>query len=138
MRHATETEAAKLLITINGGQTIANAAWGSGLQVQRTPPLQRNHPVKNIPAEFIQVLFTLKQGEATMHETKTGFVVATLAEITKPDPKADPGAMQQVRNGLAKAISDDLLVSYGTAVRDAAKPVPNEKVFSQFAQAPGE
>jgi hypothetical protein len=31
-------------------------------------------------------------------------------------------------------MANDLLVSYGTAVRDNAKPSVNEKVFDQFAQ----
>jgi peptidyl-prolyl cis-trans isomerase D len=134
VRHAAETDAAKLLATINGGQSIANAAWGSGLQVTRTPPQLRNKPTPGVPEELVQLLFTMKKGEATMVETNKGFVVATLAEITKPDPKSDPAGLEQVRQALTKSMSDDLLVSYGTAVRDNAKPVVNQKVFDQFAQ----
>jgi peptidyl-prolyl cis-trans isomerase D len=134
VRHAAETDAAKLLATIKGGQSIANAAWGSGLQVTRTPPLLRNRPAPGVPAEFVQELFAMKKGEATMVETNVGFTVAVLADITKPDPKSDPSGLENVRQGLSKAIADDLLVSYGTAIRDAAKPVINQKVFDQFAQ----
>jgi peptidyl-prolyl cis-trans isomerase D len=134
VRHAAETDAAKLLATINGGQSIANAAWGSGLQVTRTPPQLRNKPTPDVPADLVQLLFTMKKGEATMIETNKGFVVATLATITKPDPKSAPDQLEQVRQALTKSMSDDLLVSYGTAVRDNAKPVVNEKVFNRFAQ----
>jgi len=133
VRHAAETDAAKLLATINAGQSIANAAWGSGLQVTRSPPQLRNKPTPGVPPELVQLLFTMKKGEATMVETNKGFVVATLADITKPDPKSNPDQLEQVRQALTKSMSDDLLVSYGTAVRDNAKPVVNEKVFDQFA-----
>ncbi len=138
VRHAAEPAAAKLLATINGGQSITNAAWGSGLQVTRTPPQLRNKPTPGVPPDLAQLLFTMKKGEATMVETNNGFVVATLADITKPDPKSQPEELDQVRRALTKSISDDLLVSYGTAVRDSAKPVVNQKVFDQFAQPASE
>jgi peptidyl-prolyl cis-trans isomerase D len=138
VHHATETAAAKLLATINGGQTIANAAWGSGLQVTRSAPVLRDRGAPGVPDDLVRILFTMKKGEATMLETPKGYIVATLAEIIKPDPKTDPHGLEQVREALAKAISDDLLVSYGTAVRDNAKPVVNEKVFDQFTKSAAE
>ena len=134
VRHEAETDAAKLLATINGGQSIANAAWGSGLQVTRSPPQLRNKPTAGVPSDLVAQLFSMKKGEATMVETNKGFVVATLAEITKPDPKTSPDQLEQVRQALTKSMANDLLVSYGTAVRDNAKPSVNEKVFDQFAQ----
>jgi peptidyl-prolyl cis-trans isomerase D len=138
IRHATEEEAAKLLALVNSGQPIATAAWGSGHQVVRTPPLSRNKPTKGVPPELTQVIFGLKQGQATMLETSEGFMVAALAQINRPDPKADPAAIADVRKGLGQALSDDILVSYGTAVRDAAMPQVNAKVFQQLTQTQGE
>jgi peptidyl-prolyl cis-trans isomerase D len=138
IRHATEEEAAKLLALVNSGQPIATAAWGSGHQVVRTPPLSRNKPTKGVPPELTQVIFSLKQGQATMLETSEGFMVAALAQINRPDPKADPAAIADVRKGLGQALSDDILVSYGTAVRDAAMPQVNAKVFQQLTQTQGE
>jgi peptidyl-prolyl cis-trans isomerase D len=134
IHHATEEQAAKLLSVINGGQTITNAAWGSGLQVVRSPPLRRNHPVQGVPPQLTQLVFTLKQGKATMVQTTTGFMVAQLAQITVPDPSSDPSGLQDVRQGLTKALGDDYLVSYATAVRDAAKPTVNTKVLDQLTK----
>ena len=106
--------------------------------MQRTPPLTRNKAIRGVPVELIQVIFTLKKGQATMVETSEGFLVAALAEITRPDPKSDPSALSDVRTGLTHALQDDILVSYGTAVRDAAHPGVNSKVFEQVTKTPGE
>jgi len=138
VRKQSETDATKLMTLVNGGQSIATAAWGSGHQVQRTPPLTRNKAIRGVPVELIQVIFTLKKGQATMVETSEGFLVAALAEITRPDPKSDPSALSDVRTGLTHALQDDILVSYGTAVRDAAHPGVNSKVFEQVTKTPGE
>ncbi len=46
--------------------------------------------------------------------------------------------MANVRHGLGEAWADDLLVSYGTAVRDAAKPGVNTQVFEKLVQPQGE
>jgi peptidyl-prolyl cis-trans isomerase D len=138
VHHATEDQAAKLLATIKGGQTILNAAWGSGQQVIRSPALRRNHPVPGVPAELNQLVFTLKQGDATMVETNVGFMVAQLASVTKPDPKADRSDMGEVRQGLRKALADDYLASYATAVRDETRAQLNTKVLDQLTSQPGE
>jgi peptidyl-prolyl cis-trans isomerase D len=138
VHHATETEAAKLLSTVKGGQTMLNAAWGSGLQVTRSPVLRRNHPTQGVPAELTQLIFTLKPGEATMVETNVGFMVARLAQIIKPDPKTDPSGLAEVQQGLTRALADDYLVSFATAVRDAAKPTVNAKALDQVTQQAGE
>ncbi len=139
IHHATETDAAKLLATIKSGQTIANAAWGSGLQVTRTPPLLRNKASAGLTAAFVEQLFAMPKGEATMVETPTGFTVAAVAEITKPDPKSDAPGMSQIRDALTKAMTEDIVQSYAIALRDAGKPVVNQKVFESFLQsAPGE
>jgi peptidyl-prolyl cis-trans isomerase D len=138
IRHTTEEEAAKLLTLVNNGEPIAQAAWGSGHQVVRTPPLFRNKPTKGVPAELTQIVFSLKKGQGTMVETNEGFMVAALADIIAPDPKADPGKLDDVRQGLARALADDMLVSYGTAVRDESHPAVNGKLFEQLTQSPGE
>jgi peptidyl-prolyl cis-trans isomerase D len=138
VHHATEEQAAKLLTTIKGGQTMMNAAWGSGQQVIRSPLLHRNHPTQGVPAELTQLIFSLKTGEATMVETNTGFMVAQLAQVIKPDPKADPSGLADVRQGLTHALAEDYLVSFATAVRDDANPQINTKVLEQAIQQPGE
>jgi peptidyl-prolyl cis-trans isomerase D len=134
IHHTTEEQAAKLLATINGGQSITNAAWGSGQQVIRSPELRRNQPVKGVPAELSQLIFTLKPNQATMVETNIGFMVAQLATVTKPNAADHPSEVQDVRKGLTKALGDDYLVSYATAVRDAAHPTVNGAALEHFTK----
>jgi peptidyl-prolyl cis-trans isomerase D len=138
IRHSVEVDAAHLLAEVKGGQMLATASWGSGHQVIRTPKLVRNQGAKGIPAQLTQLIFTLKPHEATMVQTDQGFMVAQLADIIRPDPKADADEMANVRHGLGEAWADDLLVSYGTAVRDAAKPGVNTQVFEKLVQPQGE
>jgi len=138
VHHRQEAEATHLLTLIKSGQTLKNAAWGSGLQVTRTPPLSRNKPLGTIPAELVQKLFTLKPGEGSMIETNTGFVVSQLAEIIVPDGKDDASGMSQAENGLASALHDDYLTIYAVALRQAAKPVLRPNVVMNLVQQPGE
>ena len=138
VHHTQETEAARILGMVKSGQTLANAAWGSGMQVSRTPPLARGKPAPGVPAELSQTLFTLKQGEPTMVETNAGFVVAQLAEVIPPDPHADSMGVSQAREGLSRALHDDYLQMYATAVRDEAKPTVRPNVMQSLIQQPGE
>ena len=138
MHHAQEAEAARILGVVKSGQTLANAAWGTGLQVTRTPPLQRDRPAGAISAELAHTLFTLKPGEATMVETNSGFLVAQLADIIQADPKTDTLAMNQARDGLKSALHDDYLQLYATAIRDAANPVIHPDALKALLAQPGE
>ncbi len=138
MRHTQESEAARILGLVKGGQTLANAAWGTGLQVTRTPPLQRDRPSGALSAELVHTLFGLKPGEATMVETGTGFLVAQMAEILPADPKSDALAMKQAQDGLKSALHDDYLQLYAAAVREEAKPVINGAVIQSLLAQPGE
>ncbi len=138
VRHTQEAEAARILQLVKSGQTLANAAWGSGLQVTRTPPLSRGRPAPGVPAELVQTLFTLKLNEATMVETNAGFVVAQLAEIIPPEARADPLGMSQARDGLTHALHDDYLQIFAAAVRDQSRPVIRPQVVQSLVQQPGE
>jgi peptidyl-prolyl cis-trans isomerase D len=138
VHHRQEAEATHLLGLLRGGQTLQNAAWGSGLQVTRTPPLARNRPEGDIPAELVQKLFGLKQGEGAMVETNKGFVVGQLAEIIMPDGKDDSTGMSQAESGLTRALHDDYLTIYALGIRQAAKPVIRPNVVMNLVQQPGE
>jgi peptidyl-prolyl cis-trans isomerase D len=138
VRKQSEIDATKLMTLVNGGQPIATAAWGSGHQVQRTPPMTRNKAIHGVPVELVQVIFTLKKGQATMVETNEGFLVAGLAQITQPDPKSDPSAVADVRRGLTQALQDDMLASYVSAVSETMRYGVNTKVFQQVTKSQGE
>ena len=138
MRHAQETEAARILGLVKGGQSLANAAWGTGLQMTHAPELRRDQPAGAISAELAHALFTMKQGEATMVETNAGFLVAQLTGIIPADPKSDTLAMNQAQDGLRSALHDDYLQLYATAVRDAANPVIHGQAIQALLAQPGE
>jgi peptidyl-prolyl cis-trans isomerase D len=137
-RHTQETAAAKMVSLVKSGQTLQQAAWGSGLQVTRTPPLMRNRPTGKLPAEFSQAVFALKPGEAHMQEASTGFVVMTLGSVEKADPKTDPSGVSDTRTGLSQALTQDFLVIYANALRDAQKPSVNQALIMKLVQQPGE
>ena len=138
MRHAQETEAARILGLVKGGQSLANAAWGTGMQVTHSPELRRDQPAGAISAELAHTLFTMKPGGATMVETNAGFTVAQLTDIIPADPKSDTLAMNQAQDGLRSALHDDYLQLYATAVRDAANPVIHGQAIQALLAQPGE
>ena len=138
VRHKQETEAARILNLTKSGQTLAQAAWGSGMQVTRTPPLSRDKPQAGLSAQLVQTLFTLKPNEATMADSGSGFVVMQLAAVVPPDPGADRMGITQTTQGLAQALHDDYLQIYASALRDEAHPVVRGQVVQNLITQPGE
>ena len=128
-RHAQEQAAAKLLAAVKGGQSLADAAAVAGVTVRRTPLVTRAGGVEGMPAELVQVLFGQKPGEATMVETKDGFIVAVPAEVVATDPKSDPAGYGQVREVVARSIASDLATVFAEALRERAKPQINQSVL---------
>jgi peptidyl-prolyl cis-trans isomerase D len=137
-RHQQEEVATKIYSSLKGGFTLAAAAAKSGLAVRRLPPTGRGSPAQGFPAALLAPLFGLKQGEATMVETPDSFVVAELAQIVEPDPKADPIGFDRVRQTLAREIGQDIGGVYANAVRDRGNPHIDEAAVAGLAAAPGE
>ena len=138
VRHGQEAEAARILTLVKGGQSLVNAAWGSGLQVTHTAPLPRGKPQPGVPAELSQALFTLHPNEATMVQTNAGFAVAQLTGVIPPELHGDTAGLTQTREGLARALHDDYVQMYATAVRDEARPTVRSSVVQSLIQQPGE
>jgi peptidyl-prolyl cis-trans isomerase D len=72
-------------------------------------------------------------GEATMVETPDGFVVATLAEIQDPDPKADPAGWSEIKEALGRTVADDLQSVFASAVRDRGNPHVTQATIDNLA-----
>jgi peptidyl-prolyl cis-trans isomerase D len=134
VRHTQETEAARVLALVQGGQSLANAAWGRGLTISHTPPLARGRPQDGLSAELVTKLFGLKKGEGTMAATDKGFVVAQVADIIEPDAKDDQSGVSQAEGGLTRALHDDYLTIYAIALREAAKPQVRMNVVENLIQ----
>jgi peptidyl-prolyl cis-trans isomerase D len=136
-RHEQEETAARVYGALRGGFTLAAAAAKAGLSVRRLPATGRDAPAEGVPAALLAPLFALHKGEATMVETPDGFVVAELAEIQEPDPKSDQIGYGQVKQGLARAVAEDMQAVLASAARDRASPRVNEAAVLSIA-APSE
>lgn len=120
-RRTEQNEAATAIMTaVKSGQDLAAAA--AGREVRTLEPASRIAPARDMPAQLLAPLFTLKQGEPTMVETPSGFVVAVLTKIAEADPAADPIGYGQIRDALSRALGDDVEITLATAVRERATP----------------
>ncbi len=133
-RHEMDLAATGLLTAVQGGQLLKDAAAAAGVPMTHTPPIGRSQPPAGVPQQLVQPLFATDADKPTMVETPTGFVVAVPVEVTKPDPAKDGAALDRLRVALANAGSDDLEVTYATALREREKVVVNRAVFDSVAQ----
>ncbi len=133
IRHSQEAAATHLL-GLARHEGLTQAAWGSGVQVARTPELFRNRPAPGLPAEMKPAIFAMKPGEAHMLETNKGFYVVALATVKVPDPKSDPTAFEQTRDQLTQALSQDTLQSFAEGLQDAAHVSLNAKALQAMVQ----
>jgi peptidyl-prolyl cis-trans isomerase D len=125
-QHEQDQAAAKVLAAVKGGQSLADAAAVAGVTVRRTPLITAGGSAEGMPPQLEQPLFTLKQGEPTMVETRDGFIVAVPAEIVEADPKADPAGYAEVRQAVAQSIGSDLAAVFADALRARAQPRINQ------------
>lgn len=137
-RRQQEAIAARLLAEVKGGQKLADAARKQFFAARRLPAAGRASQPNGVPNELMAVLFSLKQGEATMVETPDGFMVAVLTEIQEPDPKADPVGFGQVKQALAKAMGEDMQSAFALAARDRAQPRIDQAAIASLTSTPGE
>lgn len=133
MREA-EIKAAGLLHAVNAGQTLAAAAQAAGYQVSTSSAFTRNAPASGATTQMQNVLFSLKLGQATMLQTDTGFVVATLAKIVNPTPGQDQADYDEARQSMTKSLQDDVGGSLLAGLQLRDKVTINQKLFSQIYQ----
>ena len=131
---AAEVDAAGLDDGGESRQSLDAAASAAGYSVSMTPGFTRNAPASGITSQMVNILFSLKQGQATMQQTDTGFTVAVLAKIVKPTPAQDPADYAQVQQSMAKSLQNDAGESFldGLQIRD--KVTVNQKLLAQIYQ----
>jgi peptidyl-prolyl cis-trans isomerase D len=137
-QRAQNEAATRLMLAVQHGTPIADAAKDAGLTVTQLPPVSRVAPAAGVPPELVGPLFSLKQGQATMVTTADSYVVAQLAKITEPDPKADPAGFAQLKAGLDRAEAQDTQDIYANAVRDRDNPHVGPKTLDTLASAGNE
>jgi peptidyl-prolyl cis-trans isomerase D len=136
VRREQEETAAKLLHSVDTGKSLADAAAAAGLRMETLPAAGRDAPTPGVPPALIGPLFALKKpGEATMVQTRDGFIVAALAKIEDPDPKSDPAGWSAVREALAQAVGADMQELFAQAVRDRSNPRINASIIDTLAGA---
>ncbi|MGH7084151.1 MAG: peptidylprolyl isomerase, partial [Acetobacteraceae bacterium] len=123
-----------LMLAVNGGATLAEAAARQGLTATTLPPTERSKPATGVPPELLGPLFSLRLHKATMVETAGGFVAAELMAINSPSKASDPVGFKATQTALARSIGADIQQAFVTAVRERARPRVNMKALDQIAQ----
>jgi peptidyl-prolyl cis-trans isomerase D len=134
VRHAQNAAATKLMTAVQDGQSLADAATVAGVTIRPTPPISRDAPPAGVPQELLGPLFAMKPGEITMVETPDGFLVARLAAISDPDPKADPAGLADTQAELTRTTANDIQTAFTAALRVRAQPRVNQRAVEALAQ----
>lgn len=132
---AAEQKAADLLHALQQGQTIDTLAAAKHYGVTTTPGLTRNAlPPQGMDQQFINVLFSLKPGQATMLQTANGFTVAVLSKVVDPLPEQDPADYAQLTQGMTKLLQEDIGTSFLDGLQRRDKVQVNQKLLAQIYQ----
>ena len=126
--------AADLMHAVNTGTPLAQAAAAAGLSVTQSPAYTSAARPQGQPPQLVPVLFSLKQGEATMLDNGAGFTVAVLTNVQVPTPQSDPAAYAQLQQSLNKSLQDDLGESFLAGLQAQDKVTVNQKLLAQIYQ----
>jgi len=126
--------ATRLMVAVNHGTPLAEAAQANRLNSVMLPPTERNTPAAGVPQELLDPLFALKLHHATMVETPDGFVTAELMAIHVPSKASNPIGFDELRSALARSIGSDLEQIFITSVREQAHPRINMPALEQISQ----
>jgi peptidyl-prolyl cis-trans isomerase D len=129
-----EVKAANLLQAVNSGQSLDAAASAADYPVSMLPPVSRNTTPNGVSNAMVQILFSLKLGQATMTQTSDGFAVAALTAINRPKPQDDPADATEVTQAMTKSLEDDTVASFiaGLQARDNVRV--DDKLFAEVYQ----
>ena len=133
-RHVMEERAAKLLVAAKSGISLEDAATVAGERIQRTPPVTRGAPSQSVPDAMVRPLFALRAGEPSMFETPDSFLVFTPTDVSAPDPASDAAGVERIRAGLMQQLSQDMEITFATALRTRMRPTVNRAMFDSMSQ----
>jgi peptidyl-prolyl cis-trans isomerase D len=129
-----EVIAANLMHAVNTGTPLDKAAAAAGLQVTQSPSYTRTTQPQNEPDQLVPVLFSMKQGTATMLSNHNSFLVAVLDNIQHPTKQSDPTTYARLQHSLNKTLQDDLGGSFLTGLQARDKVTINQKLLAQIYQ----
>lgn len=133
LTRSAEAQAAALLHAVQQGQSLTAVAAVAGLKVTTTPALTR-HPQAGNDTQLATLLFSIKQGQATMLQTGTGFTVAQLTQITDPNPAQDQADAQALQQQITEALRNDVGESFLTGLQARDRVSINYKMLAQIYQ----
>ena len=136
IRHADEQRAAALYAEADKRHGLAAVA-DSAAGFQHGVVVRRDQTTGPVPANLVQIAFSLAPGTSTMLETPDGFVVATVTAVRHPDARADPLGFARARQQLDAAMADDVENSYVETLRNRANPQINGNAIEQVLAPAG-
>lgn len=133
-RRFQDQAATALMSAVQAGASFSGATRLAGVTPRLSPLVTRGAPDPGMPAELQLVLFGLKKGEATMVETRDGFVVGQLTEVVTPDAAIDKAGYEQARAAITRSLGNDMATVFVDAVRRRARPQVNQANFDSVVQ----
>ncbi|MFZ4406426.1 MAG: peptidyl-prolyl cis-trans isomerase [Paracraurococcus sp.] len=134
-RRAQEARAAGLLAATKDGKPLAEAAAAAGLGWREVGAVRRD-PQQGaaVPQELLAPLFELKLNDTTMVQTRDGFAVAQVQEITPGDPDADAAGLDRLKRQVEQAMGQDIDVQFLEALRARSDVRLNPRMLDALAQ----
>ena len=134
-RRSQEERAAALLAATKEGKPLAEAATTAGLGWREVGAVRRD-PQQGaaVPQELLAPLFELKLHETTMVQTRDGFAVAQVQEITPGDPEADANGLAELKRQVEQAMAQDIDVQFLGALRARSDVRLNPRMLDLLAQ----
>ncbi len=130
-----EQKAADLFYALQQGQKLDALAAAKHYSVTAIPAVTRNGQLPaGVDQQFVNVLFSLKPGQATMQQTATGFTVAVLSKVVDPTPDQDPTDYAQLTQAMTKLLQEDIGESFLDGLQQRDKVQVNQKLLSQLYQ----
>lgn len=129
-----EVKAAAVFHAVQQGQSLQAAAAAAGLQVSNSPALTRSPQGGAAEQQLSNMLFTLKQGKATMMQTEGGFSVAVLTQIIDTSTAQDPADAARLGEAVTKGLQNDVGESFLAGLQTRDKVSVNQKMLAQIYQ----
>jgi peptidyl-prolyl cis-trans isomerase D len=129
-----EQKAASLLRDVNSGKSLDDAAAAAGLSISVSAPVTRGAAPSGLPASMVPILFSLKQGQATMQPTPDGFLVAVLTKIDQPPESAAADEVTGITQSLAKSLQNDVAQSFLGGLQSREHVTIDQKMLAQIYQ----
>ncbi|RBM05439.1 peptidylprolyl isomerase [Novacetimonas cocois] len=134
-RHAADQSATDLYNRAQDGGGLAHLQPAIA-DLVHSAEFSRTHDTPDVPHEVAEIAFRLDHpGQSLMIEADGAFYVATLTDISRPDPSTQRMLFDRIRASLTQAVADDVEMSYAMALQATVKPKPNPSAINAVMSA---